>query len=279
MTKHEVGDRVGVGCFVDSCGECDACGPARSSTASTGSTGTYNATAATASRRRAATRRTSSSTEHFVLSHPGRLWTWTPRRRCCARASPCTRRSALGSRTGQAGRDHRHGRSRARRREDRARDGRRGHRAQPVPEQEGRRPAFRCRSLPRHQRPGDFKAAARKVRPDRQHRLGESRHRRVHVDARDQRNAGRTRVCRRSRSRCARSASRPTVAAWPARWSAASRETQEMLDFCAEHGIGAEIEVISADRDQRRLRPRGRQRRAVPIRDRHGNDLTYASPS
>ncbi|GAA3212709.1 NAD(P)-dependent alcohol dehydrogenase [Actinocorallia longicatena] len=26
------------------------------------------------------------------------------------------------------------------------------------------------------------------------------------------------------------------------------RETQEMLDFCAEHGIGAEIEVIDADR-------------------------------
>ena len=25
------------------------------------------------------------------------------------------------------------------------------------------------------------------------------------------------------------------------------RETQEMLDFCAEHGIGAEIETISAD--------------------------------
>ncbi|KMS83443.1 alcohol dehydrogenase, partial [Streptomyces regensis] len=24
-------------------------------------------------------------------------------------------------------------------------------------------------------------------------------------------------------------------------------ETQEMLDFCAEHGIGAEIETISAD--------------------------------
>ena len=26
------------------------------------------------------------------------------------------------------------------------------------------------------------------------------------------------------------------------------RETQEMLDFCAEHGIGAEVEVIAADR-------------------------------
>ena len=25
------------------------------------------------------------------------------------------------------------------------------------------------------------------------------------------------------------------------------RETQEMLDFCAEHGIGAEIEMIGVD--------------------------------
>ena len=25
-------------------------------------------------------------------------------------------------------------------------------------------------------------------------------------------------------------------------------ETQEMIDFCAEHGIGAEVEVIDADR-------------------------------
>src|ERR1700694_4016274 len=25
VTKYQVGDRVGVGCFVDSCGECDSC--------------------------------------------------------------------------------------------------------------------------------------------------------------------------------------------------------------------------------------------------------------
>ena len=25
MTKFKVGDRVGVGCFVDSCRECDSC--------------------------------------------------------------------------------------------------------------------------------------------------------------------------------------------------------------------------------------------------------------
>ena len=30
-------------------------------------------------------------------------------------------------------------------------------------------------------------------------------------------------------------------------------ETQEMLDFCAEHGIAAEVELIDADRHQRRL--------------------------
>ena len=47
------------------------------------------------------------------------------------------------------------------------------------------------------------------------------------------------------------------------------RETQEMLDFCAEHGIGAEIEVIPADRDQRGLRARPGLRRPLPLRDRH----------
>ena len=31
-------------------------------------------------------------------------------------------------------------------------------------------------------------------------------------------------------------------------------ETQEMLDFCAEHGIVADIEMIADRADQRRLR-------------------------
>ena len=47
------------------------------------------------------------------------------------------------------------------------------------------------------------------------------------------------------------------------------RETQEMLDFCAEHGLGAEIEVIPAGEDQRRLRARPGLRRPLPLRDRH----------
>ena len=48
------------------------------------------------------------------------------------------------------------------------------------------------------------------------------------------------------------------------------RETQEMLDFCAEHGITADVEVIPDPEDQRGLRPAGEGRREVPLRHRHG---------
>ena len=57
------------------------------------------------------------------------------------------------------------------------------------------------------------------------------------------------------------------------------RETQEMLDFCAEHGIAAEIEVIPADADQRGVRAGARLRRPLPLRDRHRHPaLTAGRP-
>ncbi|KXX56490.1 NAD(P)-dependent alcohol dehydrogenase [Rhodococcus sp. LB1] len=43
VTKHRVGDRVGVGCFVDSCGECDACRADEEQYCVNRVTGTYNA--------------------------------------------------------------------------------------------------------------------------------------------------------------------------------------------------------------------------------------------
>ena len=46
-------------------------------------------------------------------------------------------------------------------------------------------------------------------------------------------------------------------------------ETQEMLDFCAEHDVRPEIEVIQPRLHQRGLRARARQRRAVPLRHRY----------
>ncbi|MFD3665893.1 NAD(P)-dependent alcohol dehydrogenase [Streptomyces sp. NPDC058659] len=43
VTKHRVGDRVGVGCFVDSCRECDYCKQGLEQYCTQGGTGTYNA--------------------------------------------------------------------------------------------------------------------------------------------------------------------------------------------------------------------------------------------
>ena len=43
VTKHAVGDRVGVGCFVDSCRECEPCRAGQQNYCLKGETGTYNA--------------------------------------------------------------------------------------------------------------------------------------------------------------------------------------------------------------------------------------------
>ncbi|GAA2640330.1 NAD(P)-dependent alcohol dehydrogenase [Streptomyces vastus] len=43
VTKYKVGDRVGVGCFVDSCRECDNCKAGQEQYCVTGSVATYNA--------------------------------------------------------------------------------------------------------------------------------------------------------------------------------------------------------------------------------------------
>ncbi|UYM23890.1 alcohol dehydrogenase catalytic domain-containing protein [Streptomyces albus] len=44
MTRFSVGDRVGVGCMVDSCRTCEFCLAYREQNCVNGSTGTYNAT-------------------------------------------------------------------------------------------------------------------------------------------------------------------------------------------------------------------------------------------
>src|SRR3712207_3138189 len=42
VTKHAVGDRVGVGCMVDSCGECDSCQKGLEQYCLNGMVGTYD---------------------------------------------------------------------------------------------------------------------------------------------------------------------------------------------------------------------------------------------
>ena len=85
------------------------------------------------------------------------------------------------------------------------------------------------------------------------------------------RRAGQRRRCRPSRTRSRRSRSSAAAGRSPARPSAASPQTQEMLDFCAEHGIAAEIETDRRRPGQRGLRPRRQLRRALPLRHRHGD--------
>ena len=50
-------------------------------------------------------------------------------------------------------------------------------------------------------------------------------------------------------------------------------ETQEMLDFCAEHGIVADIEMIARAGHRRGLRADAQERREVPLRDRRRDDV------
>ena len=59
------------------------------------------------------------------------------------------------------------------------------------------------------------------------------------------------------------------AAASPARCIGGIAETQEMLDFCAEHGIVCDIEIDPDPEDQRGLRAAAEGRREVPLRHRH----------
>ncbi len=98
VTKFKVGDRVGVGCFVDSCRECASAWRARSSTAPTPEwSAPTAASAATASRPRAAIAARSSSTRTMCCTSPTAC-RWTLPRRCCAQASRCIRLCAIGMR-------------------------------------------------------------------------------------------------------------------------------------------------------------------------------------
>ena len=87
------------------------------------------------------------------------------------------------------------------------------------------------------------------------------------------RHAGRTGHARDTRWRSRRSRSSSQRRSLAGSMIGGIAETQEMLDFCAEHDVRPEIEVIAAGLHQRGLRARARQRRAVPLRHRHRSTL------
>lgn len=70
VTKHKVGDRVGVGCFVDSCGECEACLAGEEQYCFKGVTQTYNSRLADGTTTQGGYSTHIVVTEGFVLSIP-----------------------------------------------------------------------------------------------------------------------------------------------------------------------------------------------------------------
>ncbi|WP_156520594.1 NAD(P)-dependent alcohol dehydrogenase, partial [Rhodococcus sp. EPR-157] len=70
VSKHKVGDRVGVGCFVDSCGECEACLAGEEQYCFKGVTATYNSKLADGSVTQGGYSTHIVVTEGFVLSIP-----------------------------------------------------------------------------------------------------------------------------------------------------------------------------------------------------------------
>ena len=149
-----VGDRVGVGCLVNSCGECGL--PARpGAVLHVGAVGTYGDTDLDGTVTQGGYSRQIVVTDPFVVRIPD-AHAAGPRRAAAVRRHHDVRAAAaLEGRSRQAGRGRRPRRARPHRGEDRARARRRGHRALAVAAQEGRGPAARRGRLPRDDGPGD----------------------------------------------------------------------------------------------------------------------------
>ncbi|MCM3925487.1 NAD(P)-dependent alcohol dehydrogenase [Frankia sp. AiPs1] len=73
VTKHAVGDRVGVGCFVDSCGECEACAADEEQYCLKGAVPTYNGKGYDGETTYGGYSQSVVVTEHFVVRIPEAL--------------------------------------------------------------------------------------------------------------------------------------------------------------------------------------------------------------
>lgn len=96
VTKYKVGDRVGVGCFVDSCRECPSClaGNEQYCTGG-GMVGTYAGVGRDGQPTQGGYSGAIVVDENYVLAIPDEI-PWTPQLPCCARASRPIRRCGTG---------------------------------------------------------------------------------------------------------------------------------------------------------------------------------------
>ena len=224
VTRYQVGDRVGVGCMVDSCGECEFCKDGEEQYCTKGAVMTYNGTRL---RRRADHGRLQPAGRRLRAVHPRHPRGHRARRRRAAAVrrhhdllARCKRWGAGPGKKvaviGMGGLGHMA-------RQDRRRHGRRGHRPVPHARQAGGRQALRRDAPLRHQDDGDLHGdASRQLRPDHQHGQRRPADGRLHGAAAPARRPGQRRPARPSRTRSRPSPSSAAAGPSPARTSAAS---------------------------------------------------------
>ena len=248
VTKYKVGDRVGVGCFVDSCRECPSCKAGLEQYCTNpGMVGTYNGVGRDGEPTQGGYSGSIVVDENYVLRIPDSS-RWMPRRRCCAPASPCTRHCGTGMRVraskiaviGLGGL---------------------GHVGVKLAKAMGAHVTVLSQSLKKMEDglrlgadeyyatsdPDTFKKLRRHLRSDPQHGVGQPRPRRLPRPAGAGRHAGRARHARTPDGACRLPALIFGRRSLSGSLIGGIAETQEMLDFCAEHGVTPEIEVIAPD--------------------------------
>ena len=90
VSRYAVGDRVGVGCMVDSCRECVNCAAGEEQYCLKGNVGTYGGMLDGKPTDGGYSQKSSSTRSSFSASPRASTWTSPPR--CCAPGSRCTRR-------------------------------------------------------------------------------------------------------------------------------------------------------------------------------------------
>ena len=96
VTKHQVGDRVGVGCMVNSCRECANCLNGDEQYCLNGMVGTYGAEDRDGTITQGGYSTHVVVSEHFVVGIPDGLGSTSPHR-CCVPGSPRSPRCAVGA--------------------------------------------------------------------------------------------------------------------------------------------------------------------------------------
>ena len=141
VTKHKVGDHVGVGCMVNSCGQCSSCLAGLEQYCKPGATFTYNSIDKDGQPTQGGYSQAIVVDENFVVRIPDSLPLDEAAPLLCAGITLFSPLRHWNAGERHAAGDHRPGRAGPHGRQAGRGDGRRGDRAVPVAEEDGRRAA------------------------------------------------------------------------------------------------------------------------------------------